>query len=292
MNKKIRTVFLISTLSLSTLPLHMAVAENTAVTTDTSSSVSQLEQTPWLGVSIENVPITLARHLSPMLENNQGVFIRKVHLNSPAQTAQLIAYDVITQLDDQKIFSAKQLSQLIQNKKVSSTVEIHYIRHGKLQQQKIVLTAKPQIFQQQMPQTRHKQHAYHNQCNHKPFFNPQMKHHFPYGLNSQYQNDSQNNWSEFESIMIQSINKDKFQVKVKYQAKNGEVKEFTFKGDMQQIQQQINTAKDMDENKKQHLLQTLVSRKHKPQSHSFNTFPPSGWFNYSPFNQLPEFQKY
>ncbi len=72
------------------------------------------------------------------------------------------------------------------------------------------------------------------------------------GLNSQ-----QSSWSQFQSIQVESIGKDKHRAAVSYQDSEGNKKEFVFEGRLDEIRQQIMASKEMAEDKKQSLLQAL-----------------------------------
>jgi membrane-associated protease RseP (regulator of RpoE activity) len=269
---------MISLLLILMLCINFAIAQNNPAF-NTQPTGSQLEkQTPWLGVWIENVPIALGKHLSSILQENQGVLVSRIHDNSPAQKAGLKEYDVIAQLNDQKIFSSQQLSQLIYNAKVDSKMTMHYVNQGKMLTKEVVLTAKPQQgFSQRITPNKV-----------QPLSPPLVPHRFNQlmqpGLNFQdFSNRFQSNakrssWSEFESLLIQSTEPNKYKVSVTYQDSNSNKKEFTFEGDMQQIQQQIRSTKDMDENKKMNLLAALVNQGNSNSRFQHGFFP-DNWFN-------------
>lgn len=228
------------------------------------------QQTAWLGVWIKNVPIALGKHLSPMLQKNQGVLVSKVHDNSPAQQADLQEYDVIAQLNDQKIFSAQQLSQLVHNTRVGSKMTIHYVHQGKMISKEVDITSKPQdAFSHHI--TPNKIHPLPFQ-GFDPFSDPGFN--LPNFPNRSQLNSKQSSWSEFESLSIQSTGDNKYKVSVQYQDSNSDKKEFSFEGDMEQIQQQIESTDTMDKNKKMKLLDALAN-----QDSSYSPFPP-GVFQY------------
>lgn len=60
-----------------------------------------------------------------------GVYVAEVIDGGPAQKAGIIATDIITDFNNEKIFSMKQLSELIKESKVGDTVNIRLVRDGK-----------------------------------------------------------------------------------------------------------------------------------------------------------------
>lgn len=60
-----------------------------------------------------------------------GVYVAEVVEGGPAQKAGIVATDIITDFNDEKIFSMKQLSELIKKSKVGDSVTIRLVRDGK-----------------------------------------------------------------------------------------------------------------------------------------------------------------
>ncbi|AMA71816.1 serine protease Do [Aneurinibacillus thermoaerophilus] len=69
-----------------------------------------------------------------------GVVVKDVEQFSPAEKAGLKQYDVIVQLDDQKIENSVQLRKYLFQKRVGDTVKVTFYRDGKLHSVNIVLT--------------------------------------------------------------------------------------------------------------------------------------------------------
>jgi len=252
---------------------HLLAQNNTAYNPQ-QNTTPVTKQSPWLGVWIENVPIALGKHLSSMLQENQGVLVGRVHENSPAQKAGLKQYDVIAQLNDQRIFSSQQLSQLIHNAKIDSNMTIHYVRQGKMQTKDVVLTLKPQqAFSQKIRPNKVQPIP----RGFDPFNHPRFG--FQGFPNKLQQGSKSSSWSEFESLLIQSTSPDKYKVSVTYQDSNSNKKEFTFEGSIEQIQQQIKSSDDMDENKKTKLLNALANHGNVSTPFQQSFFPDPNWFN-------------
>ena len=76
-------------------------------------------------------------------------------------------------------------------------------------------------------------------------------------MKQQDMNAQQSSWSQFQSIQVESIGKDKHRAAVSYQDSEGNKKEFVFEGKLDEIRQQIMASAEMAEDKKQSLLQAL-----------------------------------
>ena len=83
----------------------------------------------YLGVKLAPVHPDVAHHLDLPVGFYQNV--RVVDPGSPADNAGLLAMDIITQVDDQKIINAQQLTQLIAEKSDGDTVAVKVLRKGK-----------------------------------------------------------------------------------------------------------------------------------------------------------------
>ncbi len=283
-----------------------AANQQNSVTQSQPSSLQTQNTSSWLGVWIEDIPMSLARHIAPLLKDNQGVIIRKVSPDSPAQAAGLQEYDVITAFNDQDIYSQKQLTALVRGTAPDTKVKLDIIHQGKPVSKEVVLKAAPA-----------QQRAYHGPQKHPwpPFEqHPMPRQYFgqpgsmgllppPSWLNEPFfqqgfnqpvpQNAPVNrgmppapanqstSWSEshFESIEIESTGNDKIRAAVKYEDSDGNRKEFVFEGNQDEIRKQIMNQKEMDNTKKQRLLQALDMSNTPPQ---FPEIPVPDWFNQPP----------
>ncbi len=96
---------------------------------------------PWLGVSVEE--ITRARALELNLAVTEGILIRGVEVDTPAQKAGLKAGDIIVELDSQPVKEVRQLQDLIRKHKIGDQVTVTYIRSGSRQTASVTLAEMP-----------------------------------------------------------------------------------------------------------------------------------------------------
>ncbi len=283
-----------------------AADQQNSATHSQSLSVQTQNTSSWLGVWIEDIPMSLARHIAPLLKDNQGVIIRKVSPDSPAQAAGLQEYDVITAFNDQEIYSQKQLTALVRGTAPDTKVKLDIIHQGKPASKEIVLKAAPA-----------QQRAHHGTQKHpRPPFGPHPMFRQPFGqpgsmgllpppswLNDPFfqqgfhqpmqhnapvnrgmppaSANQSTSWSEshFESIEIESTGNDKIRAAVKYEDGDGNKKEFVFEGNQDEIRKQIMNQKEMEDTRKQRLLQALDMSNAPPQ---FPEIPVPEWFNQPP----------
>ncbi len=273
-----------------------------------SQTAAQPQNRPsWLGIWIEDVPMSLVRHIAPLLKDNQGLIIRKVSPNSPAQTAGLQVYDVITSFNDQEIYSQKQLTALVRGTTPGTKIKLGIIHQGKPATKEVLLKASPKPAQAYhkphhgpwppaFPFSQPGRHPHsHGSMGmlpppgwlNDPFFQHGFKHPFPaqnipdqQGLPSTGQSQS---WSksQFESIEIEATGDDKIRAAVKYEDSNGDKKEFVFEGSQNEIRKQIMAQKDMAESRKQRLLQALDMNNTTPAIPDAAPFMMPDWFNQS-----------
>jgi len=85
-------------------------------------------------------------------------------------------------------------------------------------------------------------------------FNQELNHRSNQPTNAKEQ---VNHLFQFESIQIKSLGNNKHSAEIKYKDSGGNNKEFIFEGKLQEIQSQIMSQENMEENKKQQLLQAL-----------------------------------
>ena len=85
-----------------------------------------------LGVVMLPVPEVLASHLPDVINNERGVLVSEVMNDSAAEKAGLKKYDILVRFGDQDLFSPEQLMKLVRNEQPGNTIEIQYVRGGKL----------------------------------------------------------------------------------------------------------------------------------------------------------------
>lgn len=296
-------------LSIVSISGQFAIAENKSVTPDTTKEVTQ-KKPSWLGVWIEKLPVSLNKHLSSMLKENQGLIIRKVSPDSPAEKAGLLRYDIIVKINNKDIFTKKQLVEIINNTPPGTNVKLDIIRQGKLLSQEVTLDVIPrQILSSNStytPKPGHHQgmrmHPYSPQWMNDPFFNRNFDQDFikkqfdrmqqqlnqlqqqqkNLQQNQHQQLKQQSSWSEFESIQLETTGKDTLRAEVKYEDSSGNKREFIFEGNSTEVREQIKTHKEMEDDKKQSLLQALDMN-----NAPLLPFSPYGFMGPNNYNQPP-----
>ncbi|MBM7617652.1 serine protease Do [Weissella uvarum] len=109
--------------------------------------IAQLEQNgkverPSLGISLVDLDAVSTRDQKDVLKlpnNANGVVVMKVSKFSPAATAGLKQYDVITKIDDTKVTDAASLREALYKHKVGDKVALTYYRDGKQQETTVSL---------------------------------------------------------------------------------------------------------------------------------------------------------
>ncbi len=122
--------------------INVAIASNAenigfAISTDTLIPVVQSLITegkvvrPWLGVSVTTVTPTIQQYYH--LSAERGALITSISSGSPASRAGLRAGDVIVEIDDGDITTARELTTAISRHQIGDQIEIVYYR-GNVQQ--------------------------------------------------------------------------------------------------------------------------------------------------------------
>jgi len=83
---------------------------------------------PWLGIAFSEVSKDMQDYFK--LENREGVIVIEVYPDSPAEKAGLEPYDVIKEIDEQKIKATSDVADIIQNKELNDRIMIKVIRNG------------------------------------------------------------------------------------------------------------------------------------------------------------------
>ena len=292
--------------SLTALSGQFAIAEINPVNPDTTQEVSE-KNSSWLGIWIEKLPTSLSKHLSSILTEDQGLIIRKVSPDSPADKAGLLAYDIIAKINDKNIFTEQQLVKIIRNTQPGTKIKLDIIRQGKLLSQEATVEISPTqrlssanssflappsghhrgMGMRQFPSQDWMNAPFFKRGFDQDFFKQQFnrmqqqlnqlqQHQQQLYFNQQQQLQQKNSWSQFESIQIESIG-NKQRAVVRYDDGKGNKKEFVFEGDKNEIRKQIIAQDEMDEDKKQNLLHAL-DMNIAPPNYFNQAFPMPEWF--------------
>ncbi len=221
----------------------------------TASSHSRTQEASF-GICVSPLPEVLKSHLPEVTDGGRGILISEVMAGSPAENSGLKKYDILVRYDDQDIYSPEQFVERGRHVNPGNTVELHFVRAGKLQSTKVELgdqEKKPQVF---------------SQWNWPVFV---KRFNIPWApLRPEYWTEAQDvegdgtEWTSFESLTIQRESAGKFIVRITYKNTSGNSVSHEFKGTRQVIRDAINADDNLPETRKNQLLRTLDDRGRKP----------------------------
>lgn len=84
---------------------------------------------PWIGIAFTGISKEMQQYFN--LENRDGVIVIEVYKDSPAAEAGLQDYDIIKEIDRQKIESTSQVSEIIKSKEIGDKIMFKVIRNGR-----------------------------------------------------------------------------------------------------------------------------------------------------------------
>lgn len=95
--------------------------------------VNELQNTgevtrPWIGIAFSEITRDVQEYFG--LDNRDGVVVIEVYEDSPAEKAGLQTYDVIKEVDQQKIESTSDISEIISSKEVGDKIMFKVLRNG------------------------------------------------------------------------------------------------------------------------------------------------------------------
>jgi serine protease Do len=83
---------------------------------------------PWLGISFGPITENIKEYFN--LDNTEGVIISEIFEGSSADKANLKTYDIIKEIDEQKIINVEDVLNIISNKEIGDKIMIRVIRNG------------------------------------------------------------------------------------------------------------------------------------------------------------------
>ncbi|MFC2170386.1 S1C family serine protease [Calditrichota bacterium] len=98
----------------------------------------------WIGVMLDELSEQLGQYFG--VEDGEGVLVKEVLENSPAEKAGLKAGDVIIKVENEIVSEASDIHKLLKEKNAGDEVEIGLIRDKKKMNQKIILEEPPEDF--------------------------------------------------------------------------------------------------------------------------------------------------
>ena len=277
MNKLTASSLALSLVALTQAPLLFADTDNK--TTPQSLTPSAQQQMSWLGVTLDQVPAVLSAQLSSLIPNGQGVLIRSVSKDSPAEVAGIQNNDVLLSMGDQKLYSAGQLSGLIRTAKPNSKVSFKVVQQGQLKDIEVTLGQRAYNPWQQQP---FQGNAFSNMPS---WVAPQLAP-TPNG-NSTNPAPQAKIFGSFESVQVRTLADGRYHAEVSYKDKADESKQFTFEGKKEEIIEQINKHKELPDDKKKALLNALEMNLGSMSNGTIGNFQGfnSPLFNHPFFNQ-------
>jgi len=103
-----------------------------------SWTIAKMNQGLYLGVTIGEVDDAMAAQLG--LDEDEGILVRSVIEDSPAEKAGLKAYDIITRIDNEQINDISDLRKKLRESKEGDTITLTVLRKGK----SMTIKAKPE----------------------------------------------------------------------------------------------------------------------------------------------------
>lgn len=213
-----------------------------------TTAVEQAGQGGYLGVVLQPVPPPLRAQLGGVLPAGQGVMVRDVADDSPAANAGLQPFDIIVAYDDQKLFSADQLANLVRSDAPNKGVSLQLVRGGAAAKLDVTLGKSAEDdnenAQAQLP------------------WPPMWRHPMgPYSHPSVPPEQAQSgNWESFDSLSLEKRDDGSYQASIQYLDANGQLSKRQFTGSRDEIRDQVKQQNDVPAFERGQLLDALSAR--------------------------------
>ncbi len=227
----------------------------------------------YLGVLLGPVPYVLRAQMGDLLPPGQGVMIRDVAAASPAAKAGLKTYDVVVGYNDQKLYSAEQLSHLVRAESPDTTVTLSVVHDGATRQTKVTLG-------QARAQAAAGESGQEPGCPEMGM--PTHRHHAgPYSMPPSTEEGS---WESFDSMSLKKLEDGSFKAEIQFLGKDGKLVKQEFTGTRDTIRDQVMGQKDLPRAERHQLLEALSARDYfmPPPEWFAPRFYPQEWFNWQP----------
>jgi len=258
-----QALFFATALSLSVIvPIQSVQASNATPTIEVQASQS------YLGVAIDVLPTSLQKQLENVLVENQGVLVKEVVADSPAQKAKLQIFDILLSYNEQAIQSPKHLTQLVRTTKKGDKINLKVIRNA--QEMTIPVTIGTQNLAANSKHSRYSMHnkpmhhkpMLHNPLHHNPMRHNPMHHesrHPPMMYNSKQmhgfcQSKPTKNWDSFQALSLNKLQDNQYQASIEFLDEDGQKKRFQFQGSRASIVGQLNNQELLPKTEKQQLM--------------------------------------
>ncbi len=203
----------------------------------------------WLGVGAAPVPPALSAQLQQVAPPGQGVLIASVSPDSPAARAGIEPNDILLSYGDQKLYAPSQLAGLVRADHPGQKVRLKVVHHAQPRSVEVELGSRPLPPLPRGPMGRF-----------TPRWGAPMMPLPPAGPAPGMQpkrGEQPTVWSSFESVNVKTLPDGRYHAEVTYKDANDESHSFTFEGKRDEIIDQIQSRKDLPQDKKQALLQAL-----------------------------------
>jgi membrane-associated protease RseP (regulator of RpoE activity) len=226
---------------------------NMVIAADFSSLTSPAQMQAnggYLGVLLEPVPNSVRAQLGSILPSGEGVMVLDVVRNSPAAKAKLEVYDILIGYNEQKIFSAEQLSHLVRAESPGKMVKLRLVRNGTSHDIQLTLG---------------EIHA------EAESVHPRMETPMDIRPFAPFHGATTSNWESFDSMTLKKLKNGDFKAEIQYFDKDGKFVKRDFTGTSDVILEQIIKEPDMPAAERNQLFQALIAR-------DVNNFPtPNSW---------------
>jgi membrane-associated protease RseP (regulator of RpoE activity) len=202
-----------------------------------NKSSQNQDQPAYLGVAIEPVHHGVARHMGDKLKRGQGLLVVNVHEGSPAEKAGIKEHDILTSVDDQRLYSEEQLAKLIHSEKVGDKLKLSLLRDGKSENVTATLGERPADFDQWAHHPAMQQRGYRG--------------------DEQADDSRSPEWQSFDAMTLKKTGKNTFKVEISYLDDKGKTQKHSFEGTRADIRKQIRSEKDMRPIERHHLMRSL-----------------------------------
>ncbi len=182
--------------------------------------------------------------------------VAQVQPGSPAAQAGLHNFDILLSYDDQKLFSADQLSALVANDQPGRKVRLQVVHAGKVGDVQVELGQG--AAQQPMPWQAAPYPMPHPVMPHP--MRPQMPERQPLPEISS---------ETFESLSVEKLDNGRYRAAIEYLGPDGKKRSYKYQGSRAEIQQQIRQTRDLPPPARQQLLNALGMQPHWPPMNGF-----------------------
>ena len=239
---------------LSLLPLGLLADEAANKSKPKAEQTGKVAHEARLGIGVAPLPEVLTSHLPEVISDGRGVLVSEVMDGSAADKAGLKKFDVLVRYDDQELYSTEQLVKRVRNDEPGKSVELQYVRAGKLLTVKATLgeQTKKEVIVSKLPGLGAKLQVPWSPI--RPEFWTEA--HDRAGDGTE--------WTSFESMSVEKHEDGAYVVRVTYKDTSGNSISKEFKGTRQEIRDAINDDHDLPDSRKQQLTRTLDDRGQSP----------------------------